>query len=248
MVGRAPGHVTYDSERYAGDGWVAVGDVAFFVNPLFSPGLAYGFTMTHVAARTVAAALEAGDVSAEALAGYDDLARAIFETLLRTNEMLYRSARHPDMFEQVYLFWCTHNITSGFTAAHGEDGVAGPLRPKGNVPPPTVGGVLDPAYTERAKQIVAIQRDGEASGEDAAETARKVAAVIAPALDEVKAKQAYQRLQPWRVFRDFDADLQRRDADQWEPLLEFWRCDRCDARHSTEHVSRCVVCGEPRPA
>ena len=239
-------NLVHYSERYAGDGWLAVGDAAFFVNPLFSPGLAYGFTMTHVAARAAVDGLDSGDLSSAAFAEYDALARDIFAALLGVNEMLYRSAAHPESFERCLLFWITHNLTSGLSRAHGEDGVPGPLKPKGNVPPPTVGGVLDPTFTDCRRTVIAIQRDGEAAGEDPGATARKVAAVIDPFLDELKSREAFRRLEPWRVLMDYDEQLVRRDPSQWRPLLEFWECPRCGSWQSADDVPRCVACGLQR--
>ena len=95
--------LTQHSDRYAGDGWILLGDAGFFVNPLYSPGMTYGHAMANFAARETVSALESGDVSDQAFAAYDEGARAMFSALVSECEMWYRAFRHMDAFERGFM-------------------------------------------------------------------------------------------------------------------------------------------------
>jgi flavin-dependent dehydrogenase len=61
---------SYRSDRCAGDGWVLVGDAFGFLDPIYSSGVLLALKSAELAADTVHAALEKGDVSASALGAY----------------------------------------------------------------------------------------------------------------------------------------------------------------------------------
>jgi FADH2 O2-dependent halogenase len=72
------GNAGYAMERYAGDGWLLVGDAARFVDPIFSSGISVAAESAREAALAIERALAAGDVRAERFASYQaTLARGI---------------------------------------------------------------------------------------------------------------------------------------------------------------------------
>ncbi|MBT8404529.1 MAG: NAD(P)/FAD-dependent oxidoreductase, partial [Gemmatimonadetes bacterium] len=62
--------VNYALERIHGDGWLAVGDAARFVDPVFSAGVGMAVDSARLAAKAVMKALEADDTSAASFASY----------------------------------------------------------------------------------------------------------------------------------------------------------------------------------
>jgi FADH2 O2-dependent halogenase len=74
------GNYSYSMERFAGDGWLLVGDAARFVDPLFSSGLSVAAESARAAAAAIGAALAGGDTSAAAFEGYERHLRAGLDT------------------------------------------------------------------------------------------------------------------------------------------------------------------------
>jgi FADH2 O2-dependent halogenase len=69
---RAEPSMNYSLSRVAGDGWLAIGDAARFVDPVFSSGVGVAVDSARLASRTIRAALDANDVGAQALTPYQD--------------------------------------------------------------------------------------------------------------------------------------------------------------------------------
>ncbi len=65
------GNYSYMMERFAGDGWMLVGDAAFFIDPIFASGMSVAMHSAKFAAQVIANALAANDVSAACLKGYE---------------------------------------------------------------------------------------------------------------------------------------------------------------------------------
>jgi flavin-dependent dehydrogenase len=63
---------SYSLERVCGDGWVAVGDAARFLDPVFSPGVSAALVTARRAAARIEAALSSGDVSRASFVPYED--------------------------------------------------------------------------------------------------------------------------------------------------------------------------------
>jgi flavin-dependent dehydrogenase len=61
---------SYRSSRIAGDGWVLVGDAFGFLDPIYSSGVFLALKSGELAADSIHAALEAGDVSGRRLGAY----------------------------------------------------------------------------------------------------------------------------------------------------------------------------------
>jgi ABC-type nitrate/sulfonate/bicarbonate transport system ATPase subunit/flavin-dependent dehydrogenase len=64
------GNSGYAMERYAGDGWLLVGDAARFVDPIFSSGISVAAESAREAAAAIVVALAADDTRAERFAPY----------------------------------------------------------------------------------------------------------------------------------------------------------------------------------
>lgn len=69
---RAETSVNYGLERICGDGWLAVGDAARFVDPVFSSGVGLAVDSARTAATTIVRAFQDGGPTAGALRPYQD--------------------------------------------------------------------------------------------------------------------------------------------------------------------------------
>jgi 1H-pyrrole-2-carbonyl-[peptidyl-carrier protein] chlorinase len=67
---------SYSMKRFAGDGWLLVGDAARFVDPIFSSGVSIALESAKSASETIVRCLEAGDVSRAMLQPYEDRLKA----------------------------------------------------------------------------------------------------------------------------------------------------------------------------
>ncbi|HEV8647266.1 MAG TPA: NAD(P)/FAD-dependent oxidoreductase [Burkholderiales bacterium] len=79
-------NISYLNESFVGDGFVLVGDAAMFLDPIFSAGVFVAARGGIFAARSIDAALEAGDVSARMLRPYE---RAIRYPMSKMFKMIY---------------------------------------------------------------------------------------------------------------------------------------------------------------
>ena len=70
------GNYSYVMDRFAGDGWLLVGDAARFVDPVFSSGVSVAMESAKRAAAAITRALGRNDVSAAALADYEQTLRS----------------------------------------------------------------------------------------------------------------------------------------------------------------------------
>jgi ABC-type nitrate/sulfonate/bicarbonate transport system ATPase subunit/flavin-dependent dehydrogenase len=69
------GNYSYVMERFAGDGWLLVGDAARFVDPVFASGVSVALTSAKMAAAAVTEALRRGDVRQHSFARYERAVR-----------------------------------------------------------------------------------------------------------------------------------------------------------------------------
>ncbi len=70
------GNYSYIMDRFAGDGWLLVGDAARFVDPVFSSGVSVAMESAKRAADAIIAALNRNDVRADAFADYEHTIRS----------------------------------------------------------------------------------------------------------------------------------------------------------------------------
>jgi FADH2 O2-dependent halogenase len=87
------GNSGYAMERYAGDGWLMVGDAARFVDPIFSSGISVAAESAREAAQAIERALAAGDTGAERFAAYAAKLSSGIETWRELVLLYYRLPR-----------------------------------------------------------------------------------------------------------------------------------------------------------
>jgi len=87
------GNSGYAMERYAGDGWLLVGDAARFVDPIFSSGISVAAESAREAAQAIERALAAGDTRAERFAPYAATLSSGIETWRELVLLYYRLPR-----------------------------------------------------------------------------------------------------------------------------------------------------------
>jgi flavin-dependent dehydrogenase/CRP-like cAMP-binding protein len=237
------------SDRYAGDGWLLIGDAAYFVNPLYSPGMTYGHSLASFAARETVGALERGDFSEPAFAAFEQGARGLYTALVTECEFFYRSFRHPDAFERAFMFRPAFFISLGHEKIQQFGGVSAmrlmfPLRPMG----PPAEPIMNPRYQRLLGEVVDAARGLEARGSDPADTAKAFQGILGPVFDEIAATDGVAALGLGQAFQNYDDRLERvpRKAD-WDSLTPTWHCTRCGNRTPAQ-FAECYVCGNPAPA
>jgi FADH2 O2-dependent halogenase len=87
------GNAGYAMERYAGDGWLMVGDAARFVDPIFSSGVSVAAESARAAAAAIAAALAVGDARAARFEPYATALAAGIDTWRELVLLYYRLPR-----------------------------------------------------------------------------------------------------------------------------------------------------------
>jgi FADH2 O2-dependent halogenase len=92
------GNYSYVMDRFAGDGWLLVGDAARFVDPVFASGVSVAMESAKRAAAAIIDALARNDVAASSFASYEATLRAGIE-IWREFILLYY--RLPPLFLDV---------------------------------------------------------------------------------------------------------------------------------------------------
>jgi len=173
------------SERAAGDGWLLVGDAAFFVDPLISPGLTGGVAAAYQAIDATVRALDAGRAEARGFAAYDHFVHALHAALERDNQLVYMSFNHPRAIALVQRF------QEGWARRHFLDHRERPYEAEDT----NVWGILDPAYATVQADAWQILREAEIeigrrvpverqSCRDYEAAVRRLEARLGPHLDE----------------------------------------------------------------
>jgi NitT/TauT family transport system ATP-binding protein len=89
---RLDGNYSYALEQFAGDGWLAVGDAAFFVDPIFSSGVGDALHSAEFAAPMIIDALKAKDLGRDSFRDYEQRLRqgaAVWQDFVR---LFYKTA------------------------------------------------------------------------------------------------------------------------------------------------------------
>ncbi len=89
--------MAYDSTRYSGDGFVLVGDAAFFLDPVFSTGVYAGMHGAEIAAKAVDESLRQRNVSAGAFREYDRRVAEFHSVIASFVYCFYNGLRHEWM-------------------------------------------------------------------------------------------------------------------------------------------------------
>jgi flavin-dependent dehydrogenase/AcrR family transcriptional regulator len=139
------------ARRVVGDGWLAIGDAAFFVDPLISPGLTGGTATAFRAAVGVGEWLDKGAVYEEQLSDYQDFVHELHAALERDNQLVYMSFNHPRLMALIQRFQEVdarrHFLIHQNDQYSNED--------------TNVWGILSPAYQEMQKELWNRMRDAE---------------------------------------------------------------------------------------
>lgn len=130
------GPLGYTRRRAVDDGVLLVGDAAGTVNPMTGEGIAIAVRSAELAAATADGALQRGDVSRQALGGYERARAAAFRDTWRTSRLLQWIIRHPAL--AAYL---VRRLTDDPQLAMRLLGVVSDLRP--------VGDIVQPAFLAR---------------------------------------------------------------------------------------------------
>jgi len=72
---RMDGTSNYIMDSFAGNGWLLLGDAAFFLDPVFSSGISAAIHSAKFAAEAIFQALVANDISEQSLSRYDEMLR-----------------------------------------------------------------------------------------------------------------------------------------------------------------------------
>jgi flavin-dependent dehydrogenase len=139
------------AKQIVGDGWLSIGEAAFFVDPLISPGLTSGVATAYFAAQITLKAIDNNNFSRQAFAEYEHFAYKLYEALERDNQLVYMSFNHPKAIEVIQRFqeidarrhFNQHNC-SDYTLAD-----------------TNVWGILNPVYQSFQKQLWQIMRQAE---------------------------------------------------------------------------------------
>ncbi len=139
------------ARRVAGDGWLLVGDAAFFVDPLISPGLTGGTACAYQAAMESIKALEQNRFGREMFTDYEAFVHKLHEALERDNQLVYMSFNHPETLALIQRFQEIDARRQFIETKSSEYSVADT----------NVWGILNPAYLDYQKKAWEIMRQSE---------------------------------------------------------------------------------------
>ena len=148
---RARANIRGYSEQAVGDGWLSIGEAAFFVDPLISPGLTGGVATAYFAVQSTLKALDRNNFSRGTFADYEAFVAKLYEALERDNQLVYMSFNHPKAIELIQRFQeidarrhFNQHIMSDYCLAD-----------------TNVWGILNPIYQSLQKQLWQIMREAE---------------------------------------------------------------------------------------
>jgi flavin-dependent dehydrogenase len=124
---RAAADYSFRVETLAGNGWLAVGDAAGFIDPLFSTGAHLAMGGADRAAALIDVALREGDVSAARFQPYTQKLRAAGDLFLGAVQSFYRGELRGMLFAQKQRPALRKTITSMLAGDVFHDQTPGPL-------------------------------------------------------------------------------------------------------------------------
>ncbi|MCG8367285.1 MAG: NAD(P)/FAD-dependent oxidoreductase [Pseudanabaenales cyanobacterium] len=92
------------AQQITGDGWLLIGDAAFFIDPLRSPGLTGGVATAYYAVQEILGALDEGNLSRSRFDRYEAYVQDLFDMLEEQNQIAYMSHNHPQAISLVRRF------------------------------------------------------------------------------------------------------------------------------------------------
>jgi flavin-dependent dehydrogenase len=109
---RATSDFSFRVRRIRGDGWIALGDAAGFIDPLFSTGAHLAMHGALIGADAIDQALTAGDVSAARFAAWEATMRAGADLFLGAVQAFYEGELTAHLFAEVQHPFLRRAITS----------------------------------------------------------------------------------------------------------------------------------------
>ncbi|MDB9524736.1 tryptophan 7-halogenase [Oscillatoria sp. CS-180] len=97
-------NVRTHARQVSGDGWMIIGDAAFFVDPLISPGLTGGVAGAYFAAQESLGVVDGDQAEKRQFVHYEAFAHHLHEALERDNQLVYMSFNHPRAIELIQRF------------------------------------------------------------------------------------------------------------------------------------------------
>jgi len=92
------------AQQVTGEGWLLLGDAAFFIDPLRSPGLTGGVATAYYAMKEVLGALDEGNLSRSRFQRYEAFVRDLYDMLEEQNQIAYMSHNYPQAISLVRRF------------------------------------------------------------------------------------------------------------------------------------------------
>jgi len=221
--------IEHYSTSYAGEGFLSVGDAAFFVNPLFSKGLAFGMFCAREAARATVAHLK--DPAGGDFARYDRLLDSVYRALSTENEALYRSWTSPGGFEQVLMAKLAGALPEVRNRADGLVHEDVPYR------------LLAPRHATVFTDLVALTRGAGPGRED---RSPEIAAVTGRYMKELRADPETIEARLGRFLTYYDDNLVRHEnaAEVAQPgVFAAAACPDC-RQYVNATLGRCPACGQ----
>ncbi len=148
---RARANIRGYAEQIVGDGWLSIGEAAFFVDPLISPGLTGGVATAYFAAQSTLRAIDNNNFSRQTFTDYESFAGKLYEALERDNQLVYMSFNHPKAIELIQRF---QEIDA---RRHFNQHLMGDY----SLADTNVWGILNPIYQSLQKQLWKIMRQAE---------------------------------------------------------------------------------------
>jgi len=220
--------IEHYSTSYAGEGFLSVGAAAFFDNPLFSKGLAFGMFCAKEAARATAGHLK--DPARGDFARYDRLLHSVYRALSTENEALYRSWASPAGFEQVLMAKLAGALPEVKDRAQGSVHEDVPYR------------LLAPRHANVFTDVVALTRDA-GSRED---RSPEIEAVTGRYLEELRTEPETIEARLGRFLTRYDDNLVRHEnaAEVAQPgVFAAVACPGC-RQYVNATLGRCPACGQ----
>lgn len=139
------------AEQIVGSGWLSIGEAAFFIDPLISPGLTGGVATAYFALQSTLRAIDNNNFSRQTFTDYESFAWELYEALERDNQLVYMSFNHPKAIELIQRF--QEIDARKHFKAH--------IMSEYSLADTNVWGILNPIYQSLQKQLWQIMREAE---------------------------------------------------------------------------------------
>lgn len=146
-------NVRSHSRQASGDGWMLIGEAAFFVDPLISPGLTGGVATAYFAAQESLSVIDGGSANQVSFTQYEQFVHRLHEALERDNQLVYMSFNHPEAIELIQRFQEIDARKHFHQQQH--------LSDEYRLEDTNVWGILSPHYQVMQKQLWQLMRQAE---------------------------------------------------------------------------------------